>query len=324
MELSIVIPAYRSADTLPPLVARLRAVLDPAAYDYEIIVVEDGSPDGGTTWDALQKLQAQHPDRVVAIQLMRNFGQHNAIMCGFRHARGRLVLTMDDDLQHLPEDIPRLVEALERDRLDLVYGTYDAKKHRAWRNLGSALINGFYRMVFRVPVNLTSFRLMRRELVEATLSYDLNFTFIDGLLAWNTQRIGGVIVSHQPRAAGRSGYNLRKLLTLALNLFTNFSLLPLQLVSALGSFFAVCGLLTALAYLVLYLTHQIVVPGYASIIIAVLVLGGAQLMALGIMGEYIGRLHLNVNRKPQYAVRQVLGNGASGAEQRERAAAHAE
>jgi undecaprenyl-phosphate 4-deoxy-4-formamido-L-arabinose transferase len=134
----------------------------------------------------------------------------------------------------------------------------------------------------------------------------LNFTFVDGLLAWNTQRIGHVPVEHHPRQAGRSGYSLRKLLLLALNLFTNFSLIPLQLISLLGFVAALGGLLTAFWYIVLYFSSRIAVPGYASTIVAVLVLGGLQLLSLGVVGEYLGRLHLNVNRKPQYVERHVL------------------
>ena len=193
--------------------------------------------------------------------------------------------------------------AYEKQNADLVYGNYDSKKHAAGRNLGSAVINWFFRLVFRTPVTLTSFRCMRRELVQAVLRYDLNFTFIDGLLAWNTSRIGSVIVPHSARHDGRSGYTLRKLIVLAMNMFTNFSLLPLQMVSLLGLLAAGGGLFLGFWYLIAAIMNWLVVPGYASTIVAVLVLGGLQLLSLGVIGEYIGRLHLNVNRKPQYVVR---------------------
>jgi undecaprenyl-phosphate 4-deoxy-4-formamido-L-arabinose transferase len=247
---------------------------------------------------------------VVAIQLMRNYGQHNALMCGFRHSCGEYIVTMDDDLQNPPEEIPTLLEAIQARQLDLVYGQYASKKHASWRNLGSTVVNLFYWIVFKSRITITSFRIIRRELVQSILSYARNFTFVDGLLAWNTQRIGQVPVAHHPRLRGRSGYSINRLLVLALNLFTNFSLLPLQLVSACGTFAAGTGLLLGFYYLIQLLLSNIVVPGYASIIIAVLVLGGIQLLALGIMGEYLGRLHLNVNRKPQYVERQVLGQSA--------------
>jgi undecaprenyl-phosphate 4-deoxy-4-formamido-L-arabinose transferase len=304
MDLSVVIPVYRSAQTLEELVRRLRAVLDGAALDYELVFVEDGSPDD--SWRVLESLRQRHPERIVAVQLMRNYGQHNALMCGFRRSRGGLIVTMDDDLQNPPEEIPKLIEAIKRGDYDLVYGSYGGKKHSPWRNLSSGVVNAFYRRVFRSSITVTSFRIIRRPLLESIFPYHLNFTFIDGLLAWNTQRIGEVPVEHRPRAAGRSGYSLGKLVLLALNLFTNFSLLPLQLVSLVGLLTALLGLSVAVVYLVRYLLSEITVPGYASTIIAILVLGGVQLLSLGIMGEYLGRLHLNVNRKPQYVERTVL------------------
>jgi len=303
--LSVVIPVYRSEATLAPLTQRLLAVLNLLVPDHEVIFVDDGSPDD--SWQVLRELQAAHPDRIVAVQLMRNFGQQNAQMCGFRHARGDYIVTMDDDLQHPPEEIPKLLQKIELGGFDLVYGVYGDKQHSGWRNAGSALINAFYRMTFRNRVMVTSFRIIRSELVRSILSYDLNFTFIDGLLAWNTQRIGEVAVEHRPRTVGRSGYNPFKLMTLAFNLLTNFSLLPLQIVSLVGFVTAAGGILAAIFYLFEYVTGGIKVLGYASIMIAMLVLGGVQLLALGIMGEYLGRLHLNVNRKPQHVVRQVLG-----------------
>lgn len=308
--LSIVVPVYRSEETLRPLVARLVDVLEATGREFELVLIDDGSPD--RSWEVLIELGGRHGDRLVAVQLMRNYGQHNALMCGFRIARGAIVVTMDDDLQHPPEAIPDLIAGLETRELDLVYGTYTVKEHASWRNAGSWLIRKFYRLVFQTSVTPGAFRAIRRELVETTLTYDLNFTYIDGLLAWNTRRVGEVAVTHHPRAVGRSGYSVGKLLGLALNLFTNFSLLPLQLVSASGIVSAGGGFVLGAYYLFEYFRSNIDVPGYASIIVAVLVLGGIQLLSLGIMGEYLGRLHLNVNRKPQYHVRQVVGRKAEG------------
>jgi undecaprenyl-phosphate 4-deoxy-4-formamido-L-arabinose transferase len=302
-DISVVIPVYRSAEMLPKLVERLCAVLDGLGRPYEMIMVDDSSPDD--SWRVLNELQRARPERLVLIQLMRNFGQHNALMCGFRHARGRLLITMDDDLQNPPEEIPRLLEAIESTGSDLVYGVPDEKQHPALRNAGSALICRFYQVVFKMRVRPTSYRIIRRELVAAILTYSLNFTFIDGLLAWNTQRISQITVAHYPRPAGRSGYSLGKLLVLALNLFTNYSLLPLQAVSLVGFAAAAGGFLVGAYYLAAYFFSAITVPGYASTITAILILGGVQLLAIGVMGEYLGRLHLNVNRKPQYTIRSV-------------------
>lgn len=304
MHVSVVIPVYNAADTLRELVARLVAVLDRLGNQHELILVDDGS--GDDSWEVLQDLQRLHANRVVAIQLMRNYGQHNALMCGFRHAAGKYIVTMDDDLQHPPEEVPQLLKAIQELHLDLVYGCYKEKKHDALRNLASTMISMFYRTVFDSAIKTSSFRVMTRGLMESIFSYSLNFTFIDGLLAWNTQRIGEVAVNHCESATGRSRYSFRKLVVLAFNMFTNFSLIPLQIMSGIGAIVAGGGFVAALYYLYQYLSSGIPVPGYASIIVSVLVLGGLQLLALGTMGEYIGRLHLNVNRKPQYTVRHTL------------------
>jgi undecaprenyl-phosphate 4-deoxy-4-formamido-L-arabinose transferase len=318
IDISVVVPVYRSSATLAALVARLRDVLGKTGRRYEIVLIDDGSPDD--SWRVLQTLQSEHPGEVTAVQLMRNFGQHNALMCGFRHSSGKYVVTMDDDLQNPPEEIPKLLAALDERQLDVVYGRYRSKKHAVGRNVGSRVVNAFFRTVFRIPVTVSSFRALRREVIDSILSYTLNFTYVDGLLAWNTQRFGEVEVDHQPRGDGRSGYTLAKLVALALNLFTNFSVLPLQVASATGFLAAAAGFAIGAYYLVEYLLSNIAVPGYASTIVAVLVLGGLQLLSLGMIGEYVGRLHLNMNRKPQYTVRQILEVGAATADDAERGA----
>ena len=309
IDISVVIPVYNSAKTLLQLVERLMAVLEEKGPCFEIILVDDGSKDG--SWGILSELQARYPSHLVAIQLMRNYGQHNALMCGFRQAQGKFIITMDDDLQNPPEEIPKLVAAIQQSGCDLVYGVYADKKHARWRNLGSVLTQRFYNMVFKSAIEPTSFRIIRDKLLGSILPYNKNFTYIDGLLAWNTQRIEATLVEHHPRSSGRSGYQLSPLLALAFNLFTNFSILPLQLVSAWGSLVAFFGLLFGVYYLGQSLLSNIAVPGYASTIVAILILGGTQLLALGIIGEYLGRVHLNVNRKPQYVERHILYPGGS-------------
>jgi undecaprenyl-phosphate 4-deoxy-4-formamido-L-arabinose transferase len=306
-DISVVVPVYNSAPFVHRLLQRVSAVLDQVGGSYEIIMIDDGSEDG--SWDQMCAAQKEYADSLVAVQLMRNYGQHNALMCGLASARGEVVVTLDDDLQNPPEEIPKMLDRLRSQSLDLVYGCAQERSHALWRNLGALLVSRFYRTVFRNPVTPTTFRAMRRQLVRSVLFYDLNFTYLDGLLAWCTNRIGSVTVEHHARAQGRSGYSLRKLLLLALNLYTNFSLLPLQLVSLLGLLTAASGFGIGAYYLIQYLAANIAVPGYASTIVAILVLGGVQLLALGVMGEYLGRLHLNVNRKPQYVIRHMRREG---------------
>ena len=303
LELSIVVPVYNSASTLGSLLERLTQTIAAITQSYEIILVDDGSRDD--SWAAIQNLRVNYSEHLVAIQLMRNYGQHNALMCGLGVARGEFVVTMDDDLQNPPEEIPKLLAHIKQHGLDLVYGCPSKRNHAAWRNLGSTIVWHFYRTVFRNPVTPTPFRIMRHQMAQSVMFYDLNFTYLDGLLAWCTSRIAGIEVEHVARAQGRSGYSLGKLLGLALNLYTNFSLIPLQIVSGVGFVTATSGFLVGLFYLVQFFASNIAVPGFASTIIAVLILGGAQLLALGVIGEYLGRLHLNVNRKPQYVIRHL-------------------
>ena len=303
LELSIVVPVYNSASTLGSLLERLTQTIAAITQSYEIILVDDGSRDD--SWAAIQNLRVNYSEHLVAIQLMRNYGQHNALMCGLGVARGEFVVTMDDDLQNPPEEIPKLLAHIKQNDLDLVYGCPSKRNHAAWRNLGSTIVWHFYRTVFRNPVTPTPFRIMRQQMAQSVMFYDLNFTYLDGLLAWCTSRIAGIEVEHIARAQGRSGYSLGKLLGLALNLYTNFSLIPLQIVSGVGFVTATSGFLVGLFYLVQFFASNIAVPGFASTIIAVLILGGAQLLALGVIGEYLGRLHLNVNRKPQYVIRHL-------------------
>ncbi len=303
LELSLVVPVYNSASTLADLLQRLAKTISDLTQHYEIILVNDGSRDD--SWKEIQSLRESYRDHLVAVQLMRNYGQHNALMCGLSLARGEYVVTMDDDLQNPPEEVPKLLAHIKEQGLDLVYGCPSRRSHAAWRNLGSSIVWHFYRTVFRNPVTPTPFRIMRHQLAKSVMFYDLNFTYLDGLLAWCSNRIGSVEVEHHAREQGRSGYSLGKLVGLALNLYTNFSLIPLQIVSGLGLVTATTGFLVGIYYLFQYIASSIAVPGFASTIIAVLVLGGAQLLALGVIGEYLGRLHLNVNRKPQYVIRYL-------------------
>ena len=302
-ELSIVVPVYNSANSIPELLDRLTRAVGALTDRFEIILVEDGSPD--ESWAAIEAVRDRYAKNLVAVQLMRNFGQHNALMCGLGVARGDYIVTMDDDLQNPPEEIGKLLQRIRQGDLDLVYGVASSRGHAAWRNLGAAVIWNFYRTVFGNPITPTPFRIMRAQLSRSILSYNLNFTYLDGLLAWCTKRIGAVEVEHHARAQGRSGYSISQLMGLALNLYTNFSLLPLRLVSGVGFLAAISGFLTGAYYLIQHLFSNITVPGFASTIVAILILGGIQLLALGVIGEYLGRLHLNVNRKPQYIVRRI-------------------
>ncbi len=298
--LTIVIPVYNSETTLPELYKRLKRVFINIGEDYEIIFVDDASRDN--SWKVLEELHKQDP-RVKIIQLMRNFGQHNAIMCGFHYAQGEYVITMDDDLQNPPEEIPKLIGKID-EGYDLVYGEYVIKHHGLFRNIGSKIIQHIYRKIFNRKTNITAFRIVRKQLVDCILKYNKNYVFIDGLLAWNTTKIGTVPVEHHDRAQGRSGYGVMKLITLSLNMITNFSIIPLQMVSISGFTFAGLGFILALYFFSKKIFYGIPVEGFTSLIIVVTIFSGIQLITLGLIGEYLGRVHLNINAKPQYEIRQ--------------------
>lgn len=218
--ISVVVPVYGSGQHLEQLAERVESCLQVEGLsNLQFIFVDDcGSRE---SWKRITALVESRTD-CIGIELLRNFGQHNALMCGFQHATGDIVVTLDDDLQHEPESIPKLLGELHGRELDLVYGVFEEKKHSKGRNLGSWLVNRFYRIVFRSSITVSAFRAIRIELVKAVLRYDLNFTYIDGLLAWNSQRVGMVEVPHHERADGESGYTISKLVSLAMNVFTNF------------------------------------------------------------------------------------------------------
>ena len=297
---SVVIPVYNSEAHLEELHQRICSVFDSSSETFEIVFIDDGSEDN--SWSKLEALRDKD-ERVKIIQLMRNFGQHNALMCGFHHVEGEYIITMDDDLQNPPEEIPKLITKV-KEGFDLVYGEYVSKKHSFIRNMGSSFIQLIYKRVFKISNNFTTFRIMRKELLAHLLRYKRNYVFVDGLLVLHTANIGFVPVIHEERKQGQSGYSLAKLLKLSFNMITNFSIFPLQIVSLLGFFFAFLGFFMGAYFVSKKIFFGIPVEGFTSLIITVTIFSGVQLLTLGLIGEYIGRIHLNINQKPQYVIRR--------------------
>jgi undecaprenyl-phosphate 4-deoxy-4-formamido-L-arabinose transferase len=232
MKYSIIIPVYNSESTLKEVYNRIKNVFDKLGLDYEVIMVNDGSKDN--SWQEMTKIYNGNSSKVKIIQLSRNFGQHNALMCGFRYSQGDYIITIDDDLQNPPEEIPKLIEKINSENFDVGYGIYKEKKHSFLRNIGSKLIMFLYKSIFKVKGNLTGFRIIKKEIIKQIIKYENNFVFIDGLIAFTTKNIGYVEVLHNPRKTGKSGYTISKLLNLSFNLITNFSIFPLQLASFIG------------------------------------------------------------------------------------------
>ena len=301
--LSLVIPVYGSEPVLPELVRRLQAMFDQQARpsdDYELILVCDCSPD--RSWAVIRSLAQQYP-WVRGILLRMNAGQHNALMAGFSQARGRVIVTMDDDLQHAPEDIPLLLAELAQGR-DVVYARFKSRKHAGWKVAGSRLNDLVAGYLMNKPkgLYLSPFRAMTADIRDDILRYQGPYVYVDGLILSVTRNIGTVDVDHHERYAGDSGYSLRKSISLWLKMATNFSILPLRITSFVGLCFAGLGFVLALVLIIQKLTLDRMPIGWSSLIVTVLIVGGVQLLALGMLGEYLGRVLLILNSRPQYVV----------------------
>jgi len=301
--LSIVIPVYNGAKSIGELVQMLENL--EIAGGHEIVLVVDGSPDDSLAICRRLVERARVP--ITLIDHARNFGEHNAVMTGLRHARGTFVITMDDDLQNPPSEVKRLLEYAQATGNDVIYTTYKRKEHAYWRNLGSRFANWVADVLMEKPkgLYLCSFRCMSAFLVQQVTRYEGPFPYVDGLIMQTTQKIGTLEVAHLPRADGRSNYTLRRLVRLWLNIFVNFSVMPLHLSTAAGlalSVLGVIGVASVVIEAVFFGTPQ----GWASLMAATLLLSGVQLLILGILGEYMGRLFLTANGKPQGVVRELI------------------
>src|SRR5882672_1591557 len=310
--LSIVVPVYNGAATIGELVQALRA-LDIAGGGLEIVLVVDGSPDNSL--EVCKQLAAEPGPPVTVLSLSRNYGEHNAVMAGLYRARGAYAITMDDDLQNPPSEVKRLFEHARDGGFDAVYTYYEQKKHAAWRNLGSAFTNWCADQVIDKPkgLYLSSFRCISAFVRERVVSsYDGPYPYIDGLIFQVTQNVGRLQVGHLPRADGRSNYTLRRLIRLWLSMFLNFSVMPLRLATLFGLGFGALGAVAAVITILEAIISDKPPQGWASLMVAVLVLAGVQLVVVGLIGEYLGRMFLAVNRKPQYLVREVFHRGSAG------------
>jgi undecaprenyl-phosphate 4-deoxy-4-formamido-L-arabinose transferase len=306
--LSFVIPVYGSEKVLPELVSRLdevMATLPKARGNYEVIFVCDCSPD--RSWAVIQALSATHP-WVRGILLRMNAGQHNALMAGFAQARGQIVMTMDDDLQHSPSDIPALLEELAAGR-DVVYARFRSRKHASWKIWGSRLNDKVAGYLMNKPAGLylSPFRAMKAAIIQDVLRYRGPYVYVDGLILSVTRNIGTVDVDHHDRYAGDSGYSLKKSISLWLKMATNFSIVPLRLTSFAGLVIASLGFILAVLLVIQKFTIDRMPIGWSSLIVTILMIGGVQLVALGMLGEYLGRVLLTLNSRPQYVVGETVG-----------------
>jgi len=306
---SVVVPVYNSAVILPELLRRLDAALPLIADAFEVILVDDGSRDASAA--VARSLMGGRP-HVRLMRLLRNYGQHNALLCGIRHARYDVIVTMDDDLQHPPEQIARLLDRLGDD-CELAYGSPVQEQHGLWRDLASQITKLVMQQVLGIDMarKVSGFRAFDRRLVAALDDFKGPFVNLDVMLTWGTTKIDGVVVPHDPRAHGASHYRFRKLLEHAANMLTGFSVLPLRVASVLGLLLTLFGV-GALAYVLgRYALRGSPVPGFPFLASIIIVFSGTQLFVLGVMGEYLARMHFRLLGRPAYTVSEQPEGSAS-------------
>lgn len=310
IDLSIVVPAYRSEKTLAALVAAIDAAIG-GRFSLELILVNDRSPDG--SWEVASQLARTH-SWVRALNLRKNVGQHMAIFAGLRECRGRVIVTMDDDLQHAPADIPTLVDALDADH-DVCYGAFHGRKHAAWKILGSRFNDLVATWLLEKPkgLYLSPFKAIKRGVRDEVVAFKGPAIYLDGLILSATSRIATRTVGHHAREDGASGYSLKKSISLWLKMATSFSVAPLRMASLSGMAISAAGFVFAAVIVVHKLLDPNVAVGWSSLIVAILIMGGVQLLALGAIGEYVGRILLNFTTPTQYSIAErVDGTSDSG------------
>lgn len=305
MRISVVIPCYRSSSTIPELVAQLHHTLGAETgspvTDYEVILVVDGSPDDTAT---VARALADHV-KVRCVELRRNYGQHNALLAGVLRARFEVIVTMDDDLQHRPDQIAPLIEPLRDGSVDLVYGVAEEEEHGFWRSLASrAVKRGLGASGVPSARDVSAFRAFRRELSEVFAGVNDPFVSMDVLLSWATTAVRRVVVRMDERQVGASNYSLRSLVRHTLNMVTGYSTIPLRAVAWIGAFCALLGVALFTFVVIKFIAGEITVAGWTTLASMIAIFSGAQMISLAVLGEYVGRLHTRSMQRPTFVVRR--------------------
>ena len=303
---SITIPVYNGEMSLPELIKRLVKVMDEVGQTFEIILVNDASPDN--SWEVIKQLKIKYP-RIKAFNLMSNVGQFKALKCAFDHVQGKHVITIDDDLQNPPEEIPKLIEAInKKSDLDCVFGVPRKKRHSFYRNLGTRLISLINHKIFDKPkgIKTSNFRIFKCHINDALIQHNTRNPVINPLILKNTRRIGNVIVEHYERKHGTSGYNLARLIKTTLDNVLNFSTFPLKLVSGIGLLASMGSLLLIIFYSIRYFQGIIKVQGWITLLLLISFFSGLILFSIGLVGEYLIRIIEEVNHSPQYILRDKI------------------
>ena len=308
---SFVIPCYRSAEMLPDVIREIREAMgDIGDYDYEVVLVNDCSPDN--TFEVIRKLCEEYP-QITGINLAKNFGQHSALMAGFHHVKGDIVVCLDDDGQTPAEEVGKLLSGIEQGA-DVVYAKYDRKHHSGFRNWGSRVNEKMTRVMLGKPKELyiSSYFAARRFVIEEVKRYENAYPYVIGLVLRSTKNIINVNVTHRDRKAGESGYTLGKLLTLWFNGFTAFSVKPLRMATLSGAGFAVIGFLYGIYTIIkkVFINPPGLVTGFSALMSVLVFMGGMLMLMLGLVGEYLGRIYISMNNSPQFVIREMVGADA--------------
>lgn len=302
-KISIVIPVYNGALSIGRLVNELISQLSPV-FDVEVVLVNDCSPDNSE--EKCIELAKQHPEFVSFYSLAMNVGEHNAVMAGLNKATGYYAIIMDDDFQNPVSEVIKLINYMNSNDFDVVYTYYIDKKHSYFRNLGSKFNDKVANLMLKKPKDLylSSFKIINRFLIDEVIKYHLPYPYIDGLILQTTSDIGKIEVSHSRRESGKSNYTIRKLISLWMNMFTNFSILPLRLSMMVGFIFSIVGFLIGIEAIFEKIFNPNVPLGYTYLIVLISIYAGVQLIAIGMVGEYLGRIFMVHNKKPQYSIRK--------------------
>ena len=305
MYLSVVIPVYNSEALIENLIGQLTASLEPLNVGYEVILVCDNSPD--KSWAEISRLSASDR-RIKGVLLRKNVGQHNAIILGMKYASGKYVVTMDDDLQHSPMDIPELLKKIE-EGFDVVYCNFKTRSHAFWKIVGSQITNWLMTKFSGKPVNLhlSPFRIIHHEICEEIVNSQTENSYIDGIILRVTENLGTILVVHHKRIVGKSNYGLRKSMSLWLRMLTNNSTSPLRAVSYLGVLISFASGVAIIALIIERFQTSTISSGWSSLMVTIIFLGGIQLVGIGILGEYLGRVFSFTSRQPLASIKDSIG-----------------
>ncbi len=305
IDCSVIIPVFNSAGSLNELYNRIDKVFSDIKKSFEIIFIDDGSTD--ESWNVIRKIKLDtNNSNIIGIKLSKNFGQHNAVFCGLENAQGNMVITIDDDLQIPPEEIPKLLKTFEEKKCELVYGYFKKKHHSVFRNFGSWYIKKTGKMLNKAPGEGSSFRVLSRNLTEQILKHAQEFVYIDELLLWYTNDIAFVQVEHLSRKHHKSGYSTIKLFQITFNLMIYYTAVPLKMMIYGGFSFALISFFVGLYYIVKKIFFHHTPPGYTSIIVAILFSTSVIIFSLGIIGEYLHRIYKVQNKKPPFSIKEKI------------------